>query len=159
MQGAMILFFGIMVVAWLAQGYLTYKQAKNIQKVHKELYIKYAKEFCIGFGEAKGNIMGKGCIMIVVADRNLKVVDSAVLNGISVFDRMSRDDSIIGLDLNDYLEEEDSQNKLILHLKNTRKQKKQYKSKHEQALCKAAKNLYQYMQLNHKVITQMKIQN
>lgn len=146
MNQAMMVFFALAVLAWLAQGYLAFQQAKDIQKKHKELYLQYSKNCCIGFGEAKSRLFGRGYLMVVAADKNLRVVDCRVLSGVSVFDRMKRDDSLVGLDLSPYLAKEDAQTTLVRGLKQTKMPniRKEFKSNRERALATAARNIHSY---------------
>ncbi|MBS7009188.1 transcriptional regulator GutM [Anaerostipes sp.] len=150
MKVTMAIVFGGIVAAWLLQGFFAYRQARNIQKIYKELTDRYARSYCIGFGQAKGRFFGKGCILLVVADRNMIVKDSVKLTGVSVLSRMRPNQDLIGRDLSLEIRKEEFLQETGQKKKKFRKKKDQRKTSEEKAIILAAKNIYDYInQKNH----------
>lgn len=145
MRLTMAVIFGGMIIAWLLQGFFAFRQAKNIQKTYKDLTDRYAKDYCIGFGQAKGRFFGKGCILLVVADQNMIVKDAVKLAGVSVLSRMKQSSSLIGRDLSlavsgeEFLREGDQRKKRCITKRDKRK------TSEEKAISLAAKHIYDYI--------------
>lgn len=91
--------FGGLILAWFIQSFFAFKQAKHIQKVYKELTNRYKGKYCIGFGQARARFIGRGCMVMIVADYNMQVKDSMILKGVSVFGRMKSYKQLIGKNL------------------------------------------------------------
>lgn len=151
MKLTMAIVFGGIVIAWLLQGFFAFSQARNIQKTYKELTDRYAKDYCIGFGQAKGRFFGKGCILLVVADRNMIVKDSVKLAGVSVLSRMRPNRDLIGRDLSltvrkeEFLQLRDQPKRRFI------KKRDQGKTSEEKAISLAARNIYDYINQKNQV--------
>ena len=151
MKLTMAIVFGGIVIAWLLQGFFAFRQARNIQKTYKDLTDRYARDYCIGFGQAKGRFFGKGCILLVVADKNMIVKDAVKLAGVSVLSRMKQNRSLIGRDLSlavgrEHLLQEGDQQK-----RRFKRNRDQGKTSEEKAINLAAKNIYDYISQKNQV--------
>jgi DNA-binding transcriptional regulator of glucitol operon len=102
-DATIIIIFLMLVIGWGFQSWLTYRQMKKIQAVHRNLCEQYSKNYCISVGKAKARFIGRGCMVLVVVDRKMKIIDCRILHGALVFDQLKQEPELIGSDLSQYL--------------------------------------------------------
>lgn len=89
-------FIAVFAALWLIQLLLTKAQLKNYQNTLKNLSNKPSGFLGVGIQKRK---LGVGAIVIVVTDKEGKVVESQVMEGVTVFSRFQECNKFNGMTL------------------------------------------------------------
>lgn len=94
--------FILLVAALLIQAFFGYRQAMKMQRLVVELVKKHGDDCCVGSGRARGFLVGKGCMVVLVARPSLEVVDAYVMKGLTIFCNLEQAPDLIGKSLDDF---------------------------------------------------------
>jgi DNA-binding transcriptional regulator of glucitol operon len=139
-RSTMFVILAVVTIAWLLQTYYAYKQVRHIQKTYKELFYRYRDGYYIGFGEARKNLLKKGCVVILVSDDVGQIVEAHQMSGRSVFERMKACPDLIGENIRRY------NNPDCISKKRLKVKKTEAPSRLEEAVQLASTRLYAYME-------------
>lgn len=94
--------FILLAAALLVQAFFGYRQAMRMQRLVVGLIKKYGDDCCVGSGRARGFLLGKGCMVVLVARPSLEVVDAYAMKGFTIFCNLEQMSGLIGKSLDDF---------------------------------------------------------
>ena len=88
--------FAVIIAAMVVQGIFGFRQVMLVQRTMARLHRRYGNEYCTGYGQAAGWLFGKGCIVILVVNRQMIVQEARILTGRTVLSRFHDASGFIG---------------------------------------------------------------